>query len=197
MARPSLKKERNEAIMLAFAQCISENGLDATSLDDIACKVEMHRSLVRHFSGNRSDLIHQVTEYISTKFEHMWEVQKNQNKDDASDEWLLKTLFKNTPDKEYRELLPAFYSLLAVSHRYPVVSNRLKICYNYYVESITNELAIRHSHASKIECREISLGVVGIYFNWDSLRGLELGQEVSDINKNIVKKLLSTLDRKA
>lgn len=196
MARPSLKKERHEAIMLAFAQCISENGLDATSLDDIACKVKMHRSLVRHFSGNRPDLIHQVTEYISTEFEHMWEVQKNQNKADTSDEWLLQTLFKNTPDKEYQELLPAFYSLLAVSHRYPVVSDRLKSCYNYYVESITNELAIRHSRASKKECREISLGIVGIYFNWDSLRGLELGQEVSDINKNIVKKLLNSLDRK-
>ncbi|HIF88965.1 MAG TPA: TetR/AcrR family transcriptional regulator [Candidatus Thioglobus sp.] len=194
MARPSVKKERHKVIMLAFAQCIAEKGLDATSLDDIARKVQMHRSLVRHFSGNRADLICQVTDFISSEFESMWVAQKDQNKDDKSDEWLLKTLFKNTPDKEYQELLPAFYSLLAVAHRYPVVSERLKQCFNFYVDGITNELVLRHPLSTEEECREISTGVVGIYFNWDSLRGLNLGQGVSSINRRIVRKLISILD---
>jgi len=180
--------------MLAFAQCIAEKGLDASSLDDIAKKVQMHRSLVRHFSGNRADLIRHVTEFISTEFERMWAVQKDQNKDDKSDEWLLKTLFIDTPDKEYQELLPAFYSLLAVAHRYPVVSERLKQCFNYYVNGITHELILRHPFSTEEECREISTGVVGVYFSWDGLRGLELGQKVSRINRRIVRKLISTLD---
>jgi hypothetical protein len=124
----------------------------------------------------------------------MWVAQKNQNKDDKSDEWLLKTLFKDTPDKEYQELLPAFYSLLAVAHRYPVVSERLKECFNFYVDGIANELVLRHPLSTEEECREISIGIVGIYFNWDSLRGLELGQGVSSINRRIVRKLISILD---
>jgi len=38
MARPPLKLERQKIILQAFTECIAENGLNATTLDDIALK---------------------------------------------------------------------------------------------------------------------------------------------------------------
>ncbi|MGE4570240.1 MAG: hypothetical protein AAEF72_02770 [Gammaproteobacteria bacterium] len=71
----------------------------------------------------------------------------------------------------------------------------MKQCFNYYVESITKELVLQHPLSTGEECREISLDIVGIYFNWDNLRGLELGKKVSKINRRIVEKLIAILDK--
>ena len=60
MARPSLHAERKKTIMAAFTRCISKQGLEAASLDEIAKEAGMQRSLVRHFAGNREDLVSQV-----------------------------------------------------------------------------------------------------------------------------------------
>jgi AcrR family transcriptional regulator len=47
MARPSLKLERQRIILQAFTECIAAKGLNATTLDDIALKSQMRRSLLR------------------------------------------------------------------------------------------------------------------------------------------------------
>ena len=75
MARPSLKLERQKIILQAFTECIAAKGLNATTLDDIALKSQMRRSLLRHNVGNRTELINQVAEYVSTEFETIWHKQ--------------------------------------------------------------------------------------------------------------------------
>ncbi len=72
MSRPSVKAEKKTAIMSAFVRCIAKRGLDATSLDDIAQESGISRSLVRHFAGNREDLVNQVADYVAYEFETIW-----------------------------------------------------------------------------------------------------------------------------
>ena len=193
MARPSLKLERQRIILQAFTECIAIKGLNATTLDDIASRSQMRRSLLRHNVGNREELINQVAEYVSTEFETIWREQREQYANDKSDKWLLKTLFNSDPDEQYQALIPAFFSLLASAHRYPEVTQRLKRCFNVYVDDITQELVRRHPNSTENDCQQVSLGIVGIFFNWDSFLSLNLGEEIAKLNYQLINRLLLTL----
>lgn len=193
MARPSLKLERQRIILQAFTECIAIKGLNATTLDDIASRSQMRRSLLRHNVGNREELINQVAEYVSTEFETIWREQREQYANDKSDKWLLKTLFNSDPDEQYQALIPAFFSLLASAHRYPEVTQRLKRCFNVYVDDITQELIRRHPNSTENDCQQVSLGIVGIFFNWDSFLSLNLGEEIAKLNYQLINRLLLTL----
>ncbi len=57
MGRPSKKTERTDEILAAFQRCVIAQGLDATTLDDVAREARVQRATIRHFVGNREQLI--------------------------------------------------------------------------------------------------------------------------------------------
>ena len=194
MARPSLHNERKKTIMAAFTRCISKLGLEAASLDEIAKEAGMQRSLVRHFAGNREDLVSQVADYIASEFEYIWQEQSHLHQDDPSDDWLLNALFTPKPETQYQIMLPAFYALLSSAHRYPSVRVRMTQCFELYVTDLSLKLHARHLQANLNDCQQVALGIVNIYFAWDSLRGLELNPTLVDNIDQLIKRLLTSLN---
>lgn len=57
MARPRIGDERREQILAAFETCVLRNGIEKTTLEDVAREAGQPRSLVRYFAGNRDALI--------------------------------------------------------------------------------------------------------------------------------------------
>ena len=57
MARPDLSAERSEQILDAFSRCVARSGLDAVSLEEVAGEAGVRRSIIRHYIGNRDDLV--------------------------------------------------------------------------------------------------------------------------------------------
>lgn len=57
MARPSVADERREQITEAALRTMAEHGVSETTLDRIATAAGMSRGHVRHFVGNREDLL--------------------------------------------------------------------------------------------------------------------------------------------
>jgi len=57
MARKSVKTQRSKEIIDAFERCISKWGLDGASLERIATESAIKRPALRHFIGNRNELI--------------------------------------------------------------------------------------------------------------------------------------------
>ncbi|MTH67081.1 TetR family transcriptional regulator [Agromyces bracchium] len=57
MARPSVADERRRQIVAATIRTIGEHGIAGASLDRIATEVGMSRGHVRHFVGNREELL--------------------------------------------------------------------------------------------------------------------------------------------
>ena len=57
MPRPSLKEQRTEEILDAFERCIHRVGLSGSSLEVIAEEAGMKRSILRHYIGNRDDIL--------------------------------------------------------------------------------------------------------------------------------------------
>ena len=57
MARKSVKIQRSKEILDAFERCISKWGLDGASLERIATESGIKRPALRHFIGNRDELL--------------------------------------------------------------------------------------------------------------------------------------------
>lgn len=57
MSRPSMAAQRAEEILDALEICIIERGIQATSLENIAEKAGLKRSVLRHYIGNRDEII--------------------------------------------------------------------------------------------------------------------------------------------
>lgn len=57
MGRPSVAVERRRQILEAAIRCVAAHGLAATTMDRIAEEAGMARGHVRHFAGNRDDVL--------------------------------------------------------------------------------------------------------------------------------------------
>lgn len=64
MGRPSLDTERREQIMSAFEACVLEFGLHKTTLQKVADAAGLPRPLVRHFVGNKDQMISLLLERL-------------------------------------------------------------------------------------------------------------------------------------
>jgi AcrR family transcriptional regulator len=57
MGRPSLAAERVATILDATGRCVARFGVEGTTLEKVAAESGMSRSHIRHYVGNRADLI--------------------------------------------------------------------------------------------------------------------------------------------
>jgi AcrR family transcriptional regulator len=73
MARPSMAEQRKEEILDAFEQCILEKGIQATSLEFIAEKANMKRTILRHYLGNKDEIIAALSQRWVLKYQQQWQ----------------------------------------------------------------------------------------------------------------------------
>ena len=64
MGRPSKAVERTAQILDAFEDLIRERGLEGAALDALAERVGVRRGLVRHYLGNRDDLVEALVDRL-------------------------------------------------------------------------------------------------------------------------------------
>lgn len=67
MGRKSRADERRELILAAFERCIARYGVDVP-LEQIAEEAGVQRSLIRHYLGNRDELVEQVIARIAEAY---------------------------------------------------------------------------------------------------------------------------------
>ncbi len=67
--RPSVTAERRTQIVEAFIELIAERGLEAVTVDDVATRAGVARTAVRHFVGNRRDLVTLAIESLVGRYE--------------------------------------------------------------------------------------------------------------------------------
>jgi len=70
MGRKSLKAERVTQILDAFERCMEKKGLESTTLENVAEEAGVARRIIRHYVGNRDDLIQAAVERIINNFTH-------------------------------------------------------------------------------------------------------------------------------
>ena len=68
MGRPSLGAQRREQILEAFERCLVTHGLEATTLEAVAAEAGVQRAAIRHFVGNRDELIAASVDHLTQKY---------------------------------------------------------------------------------------------------------------------------------
>lgn len=73
MARPSMAAQRKEEILDALETCILQYGIQATSLENIAEVAGVKRTILRHYIGNRDDIICALSARLRTQYSQQWQ----------------------------------------------------------------------------------------------------------------------------
>jgi len=78
--------ERSAQVIGAFVALIGERGLEAVTLDDVARAAGVDRTVIRHYVGNRQDLIWAAVDHLAVRYER---ASRDALGDDPSlDRWL-------------------------------------------------------------------------------------------------------------
>ncbi|SFC12886.1 TetR/AcrR family transcriptional regulator [Pseudoalteromonas denitrificans] len=73
MARPSMAGQRREEILDALEKCILEKGIQATSLEYLAETAQMKRTILRHYIGNRDEIICALSSRWAKVYQSQWQ----------------------------------------------------------------------------------------------------------------------------
>jgi AcrR family transcriptional regulator len=170
MPRPSLKHERTEELLNAFMSCVARYGLDGSTLEQISKKANVARPLLRHYLGNRDEMIAKLLTHVVEKFTSMTEDVFNSLPSEKRFQTLISLLFHN--EKHSSENAAVFQALVAASDRYPEIKKQLLAFIFEFEKMIAKEIMLEKPTADIENCNIAASGLTAIYFNTDAVRPL-------------------------
>jgi len=122
MGRPAMGDERREQILTAFEKSVIRDGLEQTWLQNVAKEAGLPRPLVRHFAGNRADiiklLVERMTDRADENLAQMRPTDRRSNIDDLLN-YLFSSVFSNSVTNKI--LLEMWH----LSHRDPTIKKQI------------------------------------------------------------------------
>jgi len=73
MGRKNLTEQRHEDILDAFEKCLIKYGLEESTLERVAQEAGKSRNIIRHYIGNREDLIAAFVERVLSRIKQVSE----------------------------------------------------------------------------------------------------------------------------
>ena len=165
MARPDLSAERSEQILDAFSRCVARSGLDAVSLEEVASEAGVRRSIIRHYIGNRDDLVAAFLDRLEARL---------QQQNDDMRAWFIANpgvgslphyLFWDAPDDE----LPVLESVFSAARRNPAIAVRLENWLQGFADALGGVLRASFPEADQEDITTVAHGLAAIYNNHQSM----------------------------
>ncbi len=174
MGRPSKKAERLEQILQAFHRCVARFGLEGSTLERIAEESGLQRSLVRHFAGNREDLILQLAERVVERSSREWAEFLSHLPAQGTIDALLDSLF----DDQYSdaEFVLVVESLIFAAGNNPALQQLMQAWMEQFSQEIESVLRKGFPDACSEDIASASFGLISLYFNLDSLAPLNMAE---------------------
>ncbi|UTW58567.1 TetR/AcrR family transcriptional regulator [Kordiimonas sp. SCSIO 12603] len=191
MARPSVKEKRTEEILNAFEKCVARFGVEGSTLEKIAEEAGLRRSLLRHYVGNRDELIDAlIARYIE--------------RSDA-DMQLLTTTLKGASAEKFIDYL--FYeegdltaqvsqALMVAAAEHENIRQQLSLWNQKFHTQLIHILLTMYPDVAKEDLHIISTGIEGIYLNAVSFNVLDDMDNMKAASKIAALRLLKTLEAK-
>ena len=167
MARPSLKDVRTREILDAFVNCVAQYGLDGSTLERIAEEAGVRRTLLRHYLGNREEMVAKLLAHVIAKFEGMTDALIAELPE--KDRWpaLLDRMFQYSNHEAANATV--FQALVAASDRYPDLKKPLAAFEYDFERTLKVELSRHFPAADAKDCAVVAAGVTSIYFTVESM----------------------------
>ncbi|MGZ0173603.1 MAG: TetR/AcrR family transcriptional regulator [Planctomycetales bacterium] len=173
MGRPNLTEVRTSEILDAFEHCVARYGLEGSSLERVADEANMKRSILRHYIGNRDDLVNALAERVVTNFRTGLQAFFTDTAKRDRIGRVLAFLFPKQPSGSTESIL-VVEALIAAGDRYPNVRQLMLAYVEDLIQQIAKELAAAYPAATNQRRWAVAYGLVSICFNQESLAPLEV-----------------------
>ena len=170
MPRPSLKAQRSVEILDAYERCVSRYGVEGATLEKIAKEAQLQRSLLRHNVGNRDDLLYALVDRFIPKTMNNSKLLESYISNKTTPKEFINYLFDESYSDKQSVLVAM--ALIIAAPNYPKIRPRLQKWSEDFTSSIIRALKQINPNAKPSDYRIIAAGLVGIYFNVESLRPL-------------------------
>ena len=191
MPRPSLKDAKSKEILDAFVRCAARFGLDGSTLERIADEAGIQRPMIRHYLGNRDQMIAKLLDHVESRFDDM----TNQLFGALPASGRVKSLLSYLFDPTYHapENGAVFQALVAASDRYPQVRAPLLNFVRGFEERVAHEISKENPEADPQKIQLVSSAVTSIYFSAESVMPLDPGRAWLDRQKMAAQMLIDAL----
>ncbi len=159
MGRKSLAKERRENLLDAFERCIVKYGLEGTTLKQVAEEAGMTRSIIRHYIGNRDDLVDALIERVITQYVAQLEAEYDAVPDDKLIEFMLDDMFGEKPARNQHDSI-IIGVLMTAKERYPRAKKMLVAMFEAIIASVAQDLHKLYANASKDACYQVAYALI-------------------------------------
>lgn len=192
MPRRDLTQERTAQILDSFERCVVERGLGGTSLEDVAAKAGVKRSIIRHYIGNRDELVSAMALRYTERFVSELNLLAGAATGARRMKVLLSAFFPGTPSTSGSDVV-LVEALIAAADEYPDVAKLMTKLVRRTVETTRDVLQAEYPQADKSDVWEVAYGVVGISFNQESLVQLSLPPRFGRAALGAARRLISSL----
>lgn len=155
MGRPSLARVRRSQIVSAFIGLIAERGLEGVTLDDVAGAAGVQRAALRHFIGNREDLIIAAIEELTRSYEADVGWAEETTLDQLLGAMFSSELIGNHPVEQQ-----AWNELLAEAVRRPSTRGTIISAYDRHLGMLATAIRREYPQAGEARIRDAAYVVV-------------------------------------
>ncbi|MEP0452222.1 TetR/AcrR family transcriptional regulator [Roseibium sp.] len=171
MPRPSLKDERSREILDAFLTCVAHFGLEGATQERIAAEAGVKRTLLRHYLGNRDEMIRALLEYVVAGFSESTGALAKLLGPDGDLMNLITLLFDQRNASDPRLML-AYQAMVASVDTYPEMREPLLNSLQSFLMVIETAAKRSHPTCSPDKIRAVAHGISAAYVNLDALSPL-------------------------
>lgn len=193
MGRPNLSEVRTAEILDAFERTVVRFGLEGSSLERVADEAGVKRTILRHYIGNRDELILALARRVVEKYQRQLQEFFDQITPDKRVDQLLGFFFSSGP-VETAEGLVVVQALISSGEQYPQVKEMMLGYVEGLVSQLSNELREAYPDASGQRYWSVAYGVVSICFNQESLTPLGLPRKYLRSARSCARSLIQTLE---
>ncbi|MFO0694621.1 MAG: TetR/AcrR family transcriptional regulator [Polyangiales bacterium] len=192
MGRKSLATERRAQCLDAFEECLVEHGYAGATLERVAERAGVHRTIIRHYFGGRDELVDALLARLRSRYAERYLY------DDAGE----------SPDETLAKVLDAIFvpftsgaptmdrvfdALYATATSDPRVLEFLRTFYRDATERLEERIASAHPHASRAELRTVTAGILALGVGHSILDTIEPVRERAKRLRVAADALLATL----
>lgn len=190
MGRPSMAAQRAEEILDALEVCIIEKGIQATSLENIAEQAGFKRSILRHYIGNRDEIICALSTRWSQIYAAQWSELMSWLPNNNKAEGLIDAMFI-IGSKQRIDNTIIGEALFSEAKRLPSIKQDQEKIMLDFIKYFSNVLADDYPDANTEAIELVSHGIYANYLLAESFLPLKLIDQIHKLKQS--SKLLCTV----
>ncbi|MEM7221585.1 MAG: TetR/AcrR family transcriptional regulator [Pseudomonadota bacterium] len=193
MARPSLKTQRSHEILAAFAACVARYGLEGATQERVAAEAGVKRTLLRHYLGNRDEMIDALIDHVAADFDAQTEAMLAALPATGRVPALLDLLFDWQRPSDGDRVM-TYQALVTAAERLPRAGQAMAAGTEHFAAALRRELAMAHPGAPDEAVTAATLGLMALAFNAEALAPLDLPESWASATRRAADSLVATLE---